>query len=77
MYATPIFYPESIIPGNFMVIYKMNPLYHIIRFIRIILIDGISPEPKAYALALLVSFVPLLIGATVFKKTQDRFVLNI
>ena len=77
MYATPIFYPESIIPSNFMVIYKMNPLYHIIRFIRIILIDGISPEPKAYALALLVSFVPLLIGATVFKKTQDRFVLNI
>lgn len=77
MYATPIFYPESIIPGNFMMLYKMNPLYHIIRFIRIVLIDGVSPEPKAYALALIASIVPLLAGAMVFKKTQDRFVLNI
>ena len=77
MYATPIFYPESIIPPDFMMIYKMNPLYHIIRFIRIVLIDGVSPEPKAYALALIASIVPLLVGAMVFKKTQDRFVLNI
>ena len=77
MYATPIFYPESIIPDSFMTIYKMNPLYHIIRFIRIILIDGISPEPKAYLLMLIASFVPLVIGIAVFKKTQDRFVLNL
>ena len=77
MYATPIFYPESIIPESFMTLYKMNPLYHIIRFIRILLIDGISPEPKAYGLMLIASFVPLLLGVIVFKKTQDRFVLNL
>lgn len=77
MYATPIFYPESIIPSHFMTLYKMNPLYHIIRFIRIVLMDGVSPEPKAYFLAIVASVIPLLIGAAVFKKTQDRFVLNI
>ena len=77
MYATPIFYPESIIPAGFMTLYKMNPLYHIIRFIRILLIDGISPEPKAYALMMIASFVPLLLGVVVFKRTQDRFVLNL
>lgn len=77
MYATPIFYPESIIPTSFLTIYKMNPLYHIIRFIRILLIDGISPEPKAYVLMLIASFVPLLLGVTVFRKTQDKFVLNL
>lgn len=77
MYATPIFYPESIIPAKFMVLYKLNPLYHIIRFIRIVLMDGISPEPKAYLLCFLVSFIPFVIGAIIFKKTQDRFVLNI
>ncbi len=77
MYATPIFYPESIIPEAFMTIYKMNPLYHVIRFIRIILIDGVSPEPKAYALMIIAAFVPLLIGVVVFKKTQDKFVLNL
>ena len=77
MYATPIFYPESIIPARFMLVYKLNPLYHIIRFIRTILINGVSPEPKAYALALIASVVPLIIGSMVFKRTQDRFVLNI
>lgn len=77
MYATPIFYPESIVPASVMPLYKCNPLYHIIRFIRIVLMDGISPEPKAYGLMLVTAFVPLALGVLVFKKTQDRFVLHI
>jgi len=77
MYATPIFYPESIIPGKFLLLYKMNPLYHIIRIFRIILINGVSPEPKAYLLCLIAAVIPFLLGAIVFKKTQDRFVLNL
>ena len=76
-YATPIFYPESIIPAQLMTLYKCNPLYHIIRFFRIVLIDGVSPEPKAYVLCLIASMVPLAIGAVIFKKYQDRFVLNL
>ena len=77
MYATPIFYPESILPDKLMFVFKCNPLYHIIRFIRIILIHGVSPEPKAYVLCLLASFVPLAAGTIVFKKCQDKFVLNL
>lgn len=77
MYATPIFYPESIIPAQYMAIYKCNPMYHIIRFIRIVLMDGVSPEPKAYGLCLIASFVPLLVGAVIFKKNQDKFILNL
>ncbi len=77
MYLTPIIYPESIIPAQFMTLYKCNPLYHIIRFIRIVLMDGISPEPKAYGLCMIASVVPFLIGAVIFKKNQDKFVLNL
>lgn len=77
MYATPIFYPESIIPAQYMVIYKCNPMYHIIRFVRIVLINGVSPEPKAYALCLIASSVPLALGAVIFKKNQDKFILNL
>lgn len=44
-FATPIFYPESIIQDNYMLVYKMNPLYHIIGFIRVVLMDSVSPEP--------------------------------
>ena len=74
MYATPVFYPESIIPTKFLPLFKCNPLYHIIRFIRVVLMDGISPEPKAYGLMLVASFVPLALGLWVFKKTQDDFI---
>lgn len=77
MYATPIFYPESIIPAKLMPVFKCNPLYHVIRFLRILLMEGVSPEPKAYGMMILATFIPLLIGVLVFKKTQDRFVLNI
>jgi len=77
MYATPIFYPETIIPPTFTMVYKMNPLYHFIRFTRLILLDGVSPEPKAYLFCILSAVVPLLLGIEVFKRSQDGFVLNI
>jgi len=76
MYATPIFYPETIIPEKYMIIFKMNPLYHFIHFSRTVIMDGVSPEPKAYLYCLIAAFVPLVIGAVIFKKTQDKFVLN-
>lgn len=75
MYLTPIFYDPDIIPDNVLVLYKMNPLYHILRIVRILIINGTSPEPKAYILCLIASLVPLILGVFVFKKTQDRFVL--
>lgn len=75
MYLTPIFYTADIIPQQYMGLYKLNPLYHVIRIMRILLIDGVSPEPKAYLLCALLTFIPFVIGAYVFKKTQDRFVL--
>lgn len=77
MYATPIFYPESILPQRLLPLFKCNPLYHVLRFIRTILMNGISPEPKAYLLMIIACLIPLITGVTVFKKTQDRFVLYI
>lgn len=77
MYCTPIFYPESIIPAKLMTFFKMNPLYHIIRFVRIVLIDGVSPEPKAYLFCIIACVVPLLLGLWAFKKNQDKFILHV
>lgn len=75
MYGTPIFYPESIIPANLMTLYKINPLYHILRFFRTVLISGVSPEPKAYLLCIIACAVPLMLGLWAFKKNQDKFIL--
>ena len=75
-YATPLFYPE-IIPDRFKFIQTYNPMYHYIKFIRIILIDGVSPTPEEYLYCLLFSFGTLIVGAWIFKKFQNRFVLYI
>lgn len=77
MYATPLFYPETIIPDQFLTIYKMNPMYHFIRFFRTIILYGVSPEPIAYVQCLIFAIITLLIGIGIFKKSQDNFVLYI
>lgn len=77
MYLTPIFYPETIIPAKFLPIYRINPLYQVITFVRTLLIDGVSPEPIAYLTCFLTCVIPFALGALIFKKTQNKFVLNI
>lgn len=77
MYATPLFYPESIVPKEFKFIQTMNPMYHMITFIRTLLIKGVSPDPLEYAYCLGFALVSCLVGAFIFKKTQDKFVLYI
>lgn len=75
MYATPIFYPESILPEEFKFILQINPLYHFLKNTRLCILSGTSPEPVVYVYCALISFGTLLIGAFVFRKSQDRFVL--
>lgn len=74
-FLTPIFYPESIIPAQFITLYHMNPLYQIIYFMRTIIISGISPTPVTYLYCTLSTVIPLLLGVWVFRRNQDRFVL--
>lgn len=73
-YLTPLFYPESIIPAQFLGVYRCNPMYQFITFIRTIMIDGVSPDPMAYIGCLLWGAGTLALGLLVFKKKQDRFV---
>ena len=75
MYATPLFYPETILPDEFKFVLQINPLYHIIKAERTCILAGISPDPVVYVQCLLMALAALLIGSLVFKKTQNKFVL--
>lgn len=75
MYATAIFFPESIVPSNFRFVLDFNPLYHYIKSMRICILNGISPEPAMYGGCFLIAVVTLVIGAMIFKKSQDKFIL--
>lgn len=75
MYATPVFYPESILPQRFRVVLQVNPLYHFLKNMRMCILDGLSPEPVIYFRCFLLALGMLLVGAIVFRQSQDKFVL--
>lgn len=75
MYLTPVFYPESIIPTQLLPVYRCNPLYQILAFFRAILLEGVSPSPSCYLGVILSALIPLLLGAIVFRKNQNEFIL--
>lgn len=75
VYATPIFYPETILPENLRFILLVNPMYHFLKYSRVCILNGISPEPRAYALCFVLAVGMLAVGALVFRKEQDRFIL--
>lgn len=77
MYATPIFYPESIIPEHFSFILIGNPMYHYIKFFRIVLLQGIAPQPVEFFYCIFYAVLMFAVGNFIFKKTEKKFVLNI
>lgn len=77
MYLTALFYPANIIPANIHWVLDFNPMYCYVTFARTIIMDGISPEPRVYIFCILYATGSLLVGGIVFKKLQDRFVLNL
>lgn len=77
MYATPIFYPEAIIPESFSLILKLNPMYHFIKFFRIVLLQGIAPQPVEFLYCGVFALLFFIIGNIIFQKSQKKFVLYI
>jgi len=74
MYMTPIFYPASIIPEQFIPIILLNPLYAIVEMFRDVVIYGVMFNLTHHMLALIYSFIYFAIGLLIFYKTQDRFI---
>lgn len=75
MYATPVFYPETIIPAEAKFMHTFNPLYYYLKNARLCILDGLSPEPVVYVQCMAMALGMLVVGALIFRKSQDRFVL--
>jgi len=59
-FLTPIFYEPSIIPQKFLPFYFLNPMFHVIKGYRMILLDGQLPEllPLISILVIVLLFLP-------------------
>ena len=77
MYATPIIYPINIVPEWLQSIIRFNPLYHYVTYFRNVMIYGTVPSLTDNLICLGFSLIFLLVGITVFRKNQDKFVLHI
>ncbi len=73
MFATPIFYPESIVPENLKFIITINPLAHIVEAYRNLLLEGKCLQTQRVVILLISSIVSLAAGYGLFNRTQQRF----
>ena len=73
MYATPVIYPISVIPGPLRLIYLLNPMVGIIDAYRRIILLGSWPDWISLGWASASSVLIFIIGYTFFKRVEWKF----
>ena len=76
-YATPIFYPVSILDGWMQQVMQFNPMYHFVSYFRDIMMYSTMPGIGENLLCLGASLGMLGIGIFTFKKLEKKFILYI
>ena len=72
MYATPILYNPSMIPANLQVLFKLNPMYHIIVAYRDILYYQTLPNFRDLGIIAVICSIIVFVGYAIFKKCEKR-----
>ena len=72
-YLCPIVYSADMIPANFLPIFKLNPMFHIINFYRTILYYKQIPDMMDVGIMFLACVGVLIIGYLIFNKCKKRF----
>ena len=73
LYATPICYPESMVPEEYLSLYRLNPVTPIVNAYRDVLYYGRTPDLRTLILAVLIGIVTVLLGILIFGRLQRRF----
>lgn len=73
-YLSAIFYTVDSFPYSVQRLFLLNPVYVIIKYIRMIVIDGTVPSLQYHALCLAYALVIALTGAFFYKHYNRRFV---
>ena len=71
-YASPIIYPQSLVPDRFRKIYFLNPMAGIIAAYRDILLEGRLPG-SYLAIAAGISVLVFMVGYWFFKRVEFQF----
>lgn len=76
-YATPIFYPEQIVPAEYSWLLGYNPLYYYCKAFRASLYSGMIPGSSVLLPCIGFAVVAFLVGSWAFKKYENHFILYV
>ncbi|MFI5294023.1 MAG: ABC transporter permease [Thermodesulfovibrionales bacterium] len=77
MYMTPVFFPESIVPEKFRIIFQLNPMYYFISIFRGVLYMDVPFFYEKLLYAFLCSLVALSAGWFIYDRYKDRVVYHL
>lgn len=72
-FMSPVMYPISIVPEQYLSVYMLNPMTPIISAYRDILYYGQAPQLSTLALGAIMGVVVLVVGTILFNKLQKNF----
>ncbi len=80
MYLTPVIYPMEILenaPRWVVFIVNLNPLTAFVKIFRCVVLEGVTAPAILHIQSLVWCGIALAVGAFVFRKSQDKFILKI
>ena len=77
LYLTPIIYPETIIPENLIGVYRLNPMYHMVKMFRLSIYEGRLPLLTEILPALGWAVGMLVLGWLFFTSKSDEYAYRI
>ncbi len=77
MYMTPVFFPESIVPERFRIIFELNPMYYFISVFRGVLYMDVPFFYEKLLFASLFALGALSTGWIFYDRYKDRVVYHL
>lgn len=77
MYFTPIIYPKEIVPKKLLLLFNLNPMYHLLESFRAPLYSASFAGPKTLAAATAVAVLTLAFGWWFFARKADELAYRI
>lgn len=77
MYLTPIIYPESLISAQLMPIFKLNPMYWMVKMFRLPIFEGRLPTFPEALPAIVWSLGMLIVGWLFFTSRSEEYAYRV
>jgi lipopolysaccharide transport system permease protein len=74
MFLTPIFYPEERVPDHLRALLELNPMTHLVRMYRAVLLEGRLVAPVDLAIFAPVAVLVFAAGHALFTRWHHKFV---